>query len=148
MAIRFDTSGGQTVVAEDSIFSGPSLMGQAICQPRASEVQQGNMVSLKFIGELFNEDKIILGGKESAGLSVKGHYPQKDGVLACLLAAEEMAACGANLNKQLAALEQLVGHIESVSPVSRTPRQACKPIGRSEIYLRGWVLAVAAPVGH
>ncbi|HEY0544291.1 MAG TPA: hypothetical protein VGC91_02755, partial [Pyrinomonadaceae bacterium] len=40
-------------------------------------------VGFKFIGELINEDKIILGGEESAGLSIKGHYPEKDGILAC-----------------------------------------------------------------
>jgi phosphoglucomutase len=45
-------------------------------------------VGFKFIGELINEDEIILGGEESAGLSIKGHYPEKDGILACLLAAK------------------------------------------------------------
>jgi phosphoglucomutase len=47
-----------------------------------------------------NEDKIILGGgKESAGLSIKGHYPEKDGILACLLAAEAVASGGSSLTK-------------------------------------------------
>jgi phosphoglucomutase len=70
-------------------------------------------VGFKFIGELINEDKIILGGEESAGMSIKGHYPEKDGILACLLAAEAVAARGANLTEQLAALYQRVGRIES-----------------------------------
>jgi phosphoglucomutase len=48
-------------------------------------------VGFKFIGELINKDEIILGGEESAGLSIKGHYPEKDGILACLLAAEAVA---------------------------------------------------------
>ncbi len=68
-------------------------------------------VGFKFIGELINEDKIILGGEESAGLSIKGHYPEKDGILACLLAAEAVATRGASLSEQLAALEQRVGHV-------------------------------------
>jgi phosphoglucomutase len=34
-------------------------------------------VGFKFIGELINKDEIILGGEESAGLSIKGHYPGK-----------------------------------------------------------------------
>ena len=51
-------------------------------------------VGFKFIGELINKDEIILGGEESAGLSIRGHYPEKDGILACLLAAEAVAARG------------------------------------------------------
>jgi phosphoglucomutase len=70
-------------------------------------------VGFKFIGELINEDKIILGGEESAGMSIKGHYPEKDGILACLLAAEAVAARGASLSEQLAALYQRVGRVES-----------------------------------
>jgi phosphoglucomutase len=70
-------------------------------------------VGFKYIGELINEDKIILGGEESAGLSIKGHYPEKDGILACLLAAEAVAARGASLTEQLNALYARVGKLES-----------------------------------
>ena len=58
-------------------------------------------VGFKFIGELVNADKIILGGEESAGLTIKGHYPEKDGILACLLVAEMVAARGASLGEML-----------------------------------------------
>jgi phosphoglucomutase len=70
-------------------------------------------VGFKFIGELINEDKIILGGEESAGMSIKGHYPEKDGILACLLAAEAVAARGASLGEQLDDLYKRVGRLES-----------------------------------
>jgi phosphoglucomutase len=70
-------------------------------------------VGFKFIGELINENKIVLGGEESAGLSIKGHYPEKDGILACLLAAEAVAARGASLSEQLEELYNRVGRIES-----------------------------------
>jgi phosphoglucomutase len=70
-------------------------------------------VGFKYIGELINEDKIILGGEESAGLSIKGHYPEKDGILACLLAAEAVAARGASLTEQLNALYAQVGKLEA-----------------------------------
>jgi phosphomannomutase len=70
-------------------------------------------VGFKFIGELINEDKIILGGEESAGLSIKGHYPEKDGILACLLAAETVAARGASLGEQLKELYGRTGKLES-----------------------------------
>ncbi|MDT7541635.1 MAG: hypothetical protein QOE33_1539 [Acidobacteriota bacterium] len=70
-------------------------------------------VGFKFIGELINEDKIILGGEESAGLSIRGHYPEKDGILACLLAAEAVAVRGASLTEQLEQLYSRVGRLES-----------------------------------
>lgn len=70
-------------------------------------------VGFKYIGELINEDKIILGGEESAGLSIKGHYPEKDGILACLLAAEAVAARGKSLTEQLEELYSRVGKLES-----------------------------------
>lgn len=70
-------------------------------------------VGFKFIGELINEDKIILGGEESAGLSIRGHYPEKDGLIACLLAAEAVAVRGASLTEQLKDLVSRVGNVES-----------------------------------
>src|SRR6266850_373958 len=70
-------------------------------------------VGFKYIGELINADKIILGGEESAGLSIKGHYPEKDGILACLLAAEAVAARGATLTEQLDSLYARTGKLES-----------------------------------
>jgi len=48
-------------------------------------------VGFKYIGGLMEKEPIIVGGEESGGLSVKGHVPEKDGILACLLMAELMA---------------------------------------------------------
>lgn len=70
-------------------------------------------VGFKFIGELINENKIILGGEESAGLSIKGHYPEKDGIIACLLAAEAVAVRGKSLTEQLNELYSRIGKLES-----------------------------------
>lgn len=70
-------------------------------------------VGFKFIGELINKDEIILGGEESAGLSIRGHYPEKDGILACLLAAEAVAVRGKSLTEQLNELYSRVGKLES-----------------------------------
>jgi phosphomannomutase len=70
-------------------------------------------VGFKYIGELIVNDQIILGGEESAGLSIKGHYPEKDGILACLLAAEAVAARGASLTEQLNDIYARVGKLES-----------------------------------
>ena len=50
-----------------------------------------------------------MGGEESAGLTIRGHVPEKDGILACLLAAEMVAARRASLGEQLRALFKRVG---------------------------------------
>lgn len=70
-------------------------------------------VGFKFIGELINRNEIILGGEESAGLSIKGHYPEKDGLLACLLAVEAVAARGAGLTEQFEELTGRIGNLHS-----------------------------------
>ena len=70
-------------------------------------------VGFKFIGELINRDEIILGGEESAGLSIRGHYPEKDGILACLLAIEAVTVRQASLVNQLEELYRRVGKLES-----------------------------------
>lgn len=66
-------------------------------------------VGFKFIGELINQDKIVIGGEESAGLTIRGHVPEKDGVIAGLLAAEMVAVRGKSLGAQLKELFAKVG---------------------------------------
>ena len=70
-------------------------------------------VGFKFIGELINKDEIILGGEESAGLSIRGHFPEKDGILACLLAVEAVTVRGKSLTEQLSEIYDRVGRLES-----------------------------------
>jgi len=66
-------------------------------------------VGFKYIGQLIREDKIALGGEESSGLTIRGHVPEKDGILACLLVAEMMAARGSSISDQVKALFKKVG---------------------------------------
>jgi phosphoglucomutase len=66
-------------------------------------------VGFKYIGQLIREDKIALGGEESAGLTIRGHVPEKDGILACLLVAEMIEARGASIGEQIRALFKKVG---------------------------------------
>lgn len=58
-------------------------------------------VGFKYIGQNLLEKDCILGGEESGGLSIKGHIPEKDGILAGLLAAEMVAQHGTSLTEQL-----------------------------------------------
>ena len=66
-------------------------------------------VGFKYIGELIKQDKIVIGGEESAGLSIRGHVPEKDGVLAGLLCCEMVARRKTSLSKQLAEIFAKVG---------------------------------------
>ncbi len=66
-------------------------------------------VGFKFIGDLIRKGQVALGGEESAGLSIRGHVPEKDGILACCLAAEMVARRGRTLAEQLDELYARVG---------------------------------------
>ncbi len=65
-------------------------------------------VGFKYIGELICQDKIVIGGEESAGLTIKGHVPEKDGILACFLVAEMVAREGKTVRELL---ERLYGEV-------------------------------------
>ena len=71
-------------------------------------------VGFKYIGELIIEDKIAIGGEESAGLTIRGHVPEKDGIIAGLLVAEMVATRGKSLGVQL---RELFGKVGSYYPV-------------------------------
>ncbi len=66
-------------------------------------------VGFKYIGELISQDKIVIGGEESAGLTIKGHVPEKDGILACFLVAEMVAREGKTVRELLERLYVEVG---------------------------------------
>jgi phosphoglucomutase len=67
-------------------------------------------VGFKYLAELFLEQKIILGCEESAGLSVQGHLPEKDGILTCALIAEMVATRQVSLREQLEELYKTYGY--------------------------------------
>jgi phosphoglucomutase len=66
-------------------------------------------VGFKYVGELIKHDKIAIGGEESAGLSIRYHVPEKDGILAGLLCCEMVARRGKTLAQQLKELFAKVG---------------------------------------
>jgi phosphoglucomutase len=66
-------------------------------------------VGFKYIGELIKQDKIAIGGEESAGLSIRHHVPEKDGVLAGLLCCEAMARRKKSIGAQIKDLFGKVG---------------------------------------
>jgi phosphomannomutase len=70
-------------------------------------------VGFKYIGALMESEPVIVGGEESGGLSVKGHVPEKDGVLACLLMAELVATEKKSLGQILRELAKKTGEFHS-----------------------------------
>lgn len=66
-------------------------------------------VGFKYIGPFLEDDKIVLGGEESAGMTIRGHIPEKDGIVACLLVAEMIAARRKTISEQLQDLFRRVG---------------------------------------
>jgi phosphoglucomutase len=66
-------------------------------------------VGFKYIGELIKQDKLVIGGEESAGLTIRYHVPEKDGVLAGLLCCEAVARRNKSLQEQIQDLFSKVG---------------------------------------
>ena len=84
-------------------------------------------VGFKYLGELILAEKVYLAGEESAGLSIIGHVPEKDGILGGLLAAEMVAARGCGIRQNLQALFAKVGPMYSKRQDFRvTPEQTAR----------------------
>lgn len=66
-------------------------------------------VGFKHVGEVMRVQNPIIGGEESGGLSIQGHIPEKDGILANLLILEAMAARGKSLLELQEEIHQLIG---------------------------------------
>lgn len=70
-------------------------------------------VGFKYLGELIANEKIILGGEESAGLSICGHVPEKDGILAGLLVVEIVSKRGLSVTELIKEIFNEVGSLYS-----------------------------------
>lgn len=66
-------------------------------------------VGFKHVGEAMRKYNAIIGGEESGGLSIQGHIPEKDGILANLLVLEAMAYEGKTLVELQDNLYKLAG---------------------------------------
>lgn len=59
-------------------------------------------VGFKWLGSAMRNNDVLIAGEESGGLSIKGHIPEKDGIIANLLIIEMLAKSG----KKLCELQQ------------------------------------------
>jgi phosphomannomutase len=67
-------------------------------------------IGFKHICCLMLERDILMGGEESGGLGVKGHIPERDGILLGLLLLEAMAVSGKGLRQMLEETMDEIGH--------------------------------------
>jgi alpha-D-glucose phosphate-specific phosphoglucomutase len=70
-------------------------------------------VGFKYIGQCLREKGSMMGIEESGGLSIFGHVPEKDGILACLLAVEMLAGTGKTMAELGRQFEEEYGHVAS-----------------------------------
>ncbi|MDR3330683.1 MAG: phosphoglucomutase/phosphomannomutase family protein [Endomicrobium sp.] len=70
-------------------------------------------VGFKYIGDVMtnNPHKFIIGGEESGGLTIRGHVPEKDGILACLLMAEAVVMSKKSVNELLKEIKKFTGEV-------------------------------------
>lgn len=66
-------------------------------------------VGFKHVGEAMRLNKVIVGGEESGGLSILGHIPEKDGLIANLLILEAMASTGKTLAELQKEIQEIGG---------------------------------------
>lgn len=87
---------------------GASLLMDRTAQKLGVEVIE-TAVGFKHVGEAMRKYNPIIGGEESGGLSIQGHIPEKDGILANLLILEMMACAQKSLLELQKDLYNFVG---------------------------------------
>ena len=75
---------------------GASLLLNKVAEKLGIEAVE-TPVGFKHVGEAMRNHNPVIGGEESGGLSIQGHIPEKDGILANLLILEAMAYEGKSL---------------------------------------------------
>jgi phosphomannomutase len=66
-------------------------------------------IGFKYVCELMRSNDILIGGEESGGIGIKGHLPERDGILNSLLLAEVMAQKKKTLGELVEDLSQEFG---------------------------------------
>ncbi len=87
---------------------GASLLLDKIAEKCGVDVIE-TAVGFKHVGEAMRKFNPIIGGEESGGLSIRGHIPEKDGILANLLVLEAMAYENKTLCQLQEELHQMAG---------------------------------------
>ncbi len=84
-------------------------MVDLLCEKYGLELYE-TPIGFKHICELMLDHDILMGGEESGGLGVKGHIPERDGILMGLLLLEAMAMTGKGLRQLLEETMDEIGY--------------------------------------
>ncbi|MFI5361692.1 MAG: phosphoglucomutase/phosphomannomutase family protein [Elusimicrobiota bacterium] len=84
----------------------------AVAKSHGSETRE-TPVGFKFLGELLRSGTFLLAGEDSGGLSIRGHVPEKDGLLACMLMLELVAFEKKPLSAVRARLQKALGQFHN-----------------------------------
>lgn len=87
---------------------GASLMLNIAAKKLGTDIIE-TPVGFKHVGEAMRKYNPIIAGEESGGLSIKGHIPEKDGILANLLILEAMSYSGKTLVQMRKDLRDFIG---------------------------------------
>ncbi len=94
-------------------------------------------IGFKYISELMLTRDVLIGGEESGGIAVKGHLPERDGILNALLLAEVMADRGRTLGELVEELSEEFGphHYDRVDlEIEKTAAQRIvRQLGRNKL---------------
>jgi phosphomannomutase len=86
---------------------------QSILTKRISEAHNLKLydtpIGFKYIADLMLKDDILIGAEESGGIGVKGHIPERDGILNCLLFLEAVVASGRPPSEMVKAMHEEFG---------------------------------------
>ena len=96
----FNGDAARSVATSHFIDAVANLHGRSVIETK---------VGFKYLGQLLAKRKVVLAGEESGGLSVLGHVPEKDGLLACLLALEITARNKMSLRDYKTKIEEHTG---------------------------------------
>ncbi|MCZ2356379.1 MAG: phosphoglucomutase/phosphomannomutase family protein [Bacteroidia bacterium] len=81
---------------------------QKICQDYGLPLEV-TKIGFKHICEIMIQEKVLVGGEESGGISVLGHVPERDGIYIGLMIMEFMAKTGKKLTELIQELYEVIG---------------------------------------
>jgi alpha-D-glucose phosphate-specific phosphoglucomutase len=84
-------------------------MIDAIAEKHGVKVHE-TPVGFKHVAEIMLREEVVIGGEESGGLTIGGHIPEKDGILANLLVCEMIARYKKPLSQIIANISDKYGH--------------------------------------
>ena len=107
---------------------GSSILIDNIAKKLGIEVIE-TAVGFKYVGEAMRKNQVIIGGEESGGLSILGHIPEKDGLIANLLILEVLADSKKSLVDLQNEIYQLGGrYYNDRIDLKKTTREDIEPI--------------------